>query len=413
MTTTTCARLSLATAATALFLAGCNGSSGAPANPTYYANVEAIVQDHCTSCHVAGGIAPFALTTYDEVKANATAIEDATAAGTMPPFHVDGSGDCNKFKDARLLTGDELTTLANWAKTGALAGDPSDAPPPPASLAKLAKVDATLDPGTAYAPNTEASDDYRCFIVDPKISADRFLTAYEVRPGTASEVHHVVLYSVDSAAEASTAQGLNGKDGKPGYTCFGGAMTGGDRTLAAWAPGTGATLYPANTGIRVMAGMPMIMQVHYNKPTTIDHTTIDLTLADQVPLEALITGAIDTNLNLQPAMANQTATSTIAMPPTSVPYRIWGVYPHMHKLGRTLRVDLTEGAADTCIVNVPNYDFSWQQFYFYDQPIIVPPSATDNLTISCDYDTRGVTTPTTFGEGTANEMCIAGLYVTL
>jgi len=406
----------LSWAALVVVLAGCNGASstgGVPAHPTYYENVAAIVQDHCVQCHSGHGIGPFALTTYDQVKAVAPAIKAATASHTMPPFHVDGSGDCNTYKDARLLTADEIAILGKWSDGGAPAGDPNNAPPPPPSQAKLARVDSTLDPGAAYQPNTSESDDYRCFIVDPGIATDKFLTAYEVHPGTPSEVHHVVLYSVDSAAEAAAAKNLDSSDPALGYTCFGGAMTGGGRTLAAWAPGTGATLYPANTGIRVKAGQPMILQVHYNKPTTTDRTTVDLTLEDQVPLEAVITGAIDANLNLQPAQATEMATSTAQIPPTSIPYRIWGVYPHMHKLGRTLRVDLTSGASDTCIVNVPDYNFSWQQFYFYDQPIVVPPSATDALTITCGYDTRGMTNTVHFGEGTADEMCIAGLYITL
>src|SRR5262249_35996179 len=35
---------------------------------TYYRDVQPIVAEHCQMCHVEGGIAPFALGTYDEAK---------------------------------------------------------------------------------------------------------------------------------------------------------------------------------------------------------------------------------------------------------------------------------------------------------------------------------------------------------
>jgi hypothetical protein len=303
--------------------------------------------------------------------------------------------------------------LANWADTGAAEGDSKHAPPAPPALATLSKIDRTLDPVVDYAPNTAVDDDYRCFIVDTGVETDSFLTGYEVHPGTPSEVHHVVLYSTDTPAELQAAVDLDAKDAGPGYTCFGGAMTGGGRTLAVWAPGTGATMYPKDTGIRMKAGQKAIMQVHYNKPTTGDRTTIDLTVEDKVPLEAVITGAYDVDLNLQPNQASAVESNTIPLPATAIPYRVWGVYPHMHTLGKTMRVDLWDGFSDRCIVDVPDYNFSWQQFYFYDDPIVMPASAAAALSITCTYDTRGATSAVHFGEGTGDEMCIAGLYVTL
>ena len=101
------------------------------------------------------------------------------------------------------------------------------------------------------------------------------------------------------------------------------------------------------------------------------------------------------------------------LPASAVPYRIWGGYPHMHKLGRTMQVSLWDGGQDRCLAQVSDYNFSWQQFFFYDKPVIVPPTAVGSLSITCGYDTRGAMSTVRWGEGTADEMCIAGLYVTL
>jgi hypothetical protein len=63
------------------------------------------------------------------------------------------------------------------------------------------------------------------------------------------------------------------------------------------------------------------------------------------------------------------------------------------------------------MVDVPHWDFHWQDLYFYDEPIEV--HAGDTMKLTCSYDTVGQTQTTTFGEGTTDEMCIAFLYQTV
>jgi hypothetical protein len=61
----------------AFALAACG--AGAPLGPTYQADVKPLVEQRCQSCHVEGGIAPFALTTYDDVYDQRMAIKAAVA----------------------------------------------------------------------------------------------------------------------------------------------------------------------------------------------------------------------------------------------------------------------------------------------------------------------------------------------
>lgn len=397
-------------------LLGCkddaDDSANAPANPTYYDHVAAILSEHCVSCHNASGIGPFPLDTFDSAAAVAGAIKGATADRRMPPFPVDGSGECNTFRDARLLDATEIKTLGNWADTGAPAGETREVPAPPAPP-KLDRVSVKLDPGEPYTPATSVDDDYRCFVVEPGNDDDVFLTGYEVHPGTPRQVHHVVVYSTDTQAEADKARSLDAAQDGLGYTCFGGAETGGGRTLAVWAPGTGATEYPKDTGLRVMGGLPLVVQVHYNKPTEPDRTTVDLRLEKSVPKEALITSVFDLGLSLSPGNETETETATLPVPATPLPYRIHGVYPHMHTLGRNLTVTYNLGIGEQCLVDVPRYSFGWQQFFFYEEPVVIPANLGATVSIRCEFDTRGVNKTVTWGEGTEDEMCIAALYVTL
>jgi len=405
-------RRSLALFASLLFV-GCEAPSDAVIDPGYHEDIAPLLARSCVSCHTEGGIAPFALDSYEAAMQQASAIKSAVTERRMPPISVDTSGDCNRYTDPRILSDDDIHTIANWVDKGTKEGDPAKEPELDTDPPTLARVDAKVDPDLDYSPNTSLSDDYRCFVVDPGLTEDRILTGYEVRPGQKSEVHHVVLYSIDSDTEDAAAAKLDADEAGPGYTCFGGPGTGGGRTLAVWAPGTGATLYPKDTGIRMLAHRKVIMQVHYNQPTTPDHTTIDLTLEKSVPFEALITGAFDLDLNLEPNQAAVTETQTSVISPAAVPYRVWGVYPHMHTRGRSMHVSMNLGFGDECIADVPRYDFSYQEFFFYQEPIAIPAGAAGTFTISCTYDTRGETHTLHWGEGTGDEMCIAGMYVTL
>ena len=91
-------------------------------------------------------------------------------------------------------------------------------------------------------------------------------------------------------------------------------------------------------------------------------------------------------------------------------YNVWGVFPHMHTLGRKLRAEVDHANQTTCLVDVPRWDFNWQQGYFYaDGPKLA--GGGDMLRIACTHDTTSRGEPTTWGEGTNDEMCLAFLYV--
>jgi hypothetical protein len=91
------------------------------------------------------------------------------------------------------------------------------------------------------------------------------------------------------------------------------------------------------------------------------------------------------------------------------PLTIHGVLPHMHELGRTLHMELESGKS-TCLVDVDRWNFHWQNTWWYDTPLVFP--RVDALSIRCGYYTRSRTETVTWGEGTADEMCLAYLYIT-
>lgn len=386
-----------------------SGGGGEAASPTYHADVAPILAQHCNGCHRADGIAPFAFDGYDAVAAMSLAIRASTEARTMPPWPVDNSGSCHTWTDARWLSSDEIGVLSAWADAGAPEGTPPSEPPVAPSTPKLDVVSATLDMGDAYTPNASVSDDYRCFVVDPGLDTKKFLTAFEVRPGDPRVVHHVIVYALETDSDVAVVEQRDADEPGLGYTCYGGPGVAG-HLVAGWAPGTPVTTYPKDTGLELAPNRKLVMQVHYNlaQGPLPDRTRVDFTLADSVKLPARVDLLSDGGFTLPPNSSGAKAGKSWTLP---VAGTIYGVFPHMHQLGRSIRVAKKTGSTSSCLADVPSWDFHWQQFYFYDSPIEFAEG--DELSVSCTFDTTGVMSPVSFGEGTNDEMCLTFFYSTL
>lgn len=90
--------------------------------PTYYRDVQPILEKNCVSCHVKGGIAPFVLDNPKEAVARAERIAQVTQAGYMPPWPP--GKDSQPFLNERKLGTASKQILADWAKAGAPLGTP-------------------------------------------------------------------------------------------------------------------------------------------------------------------------------------------------------------------------------------------------------------------------------------------------
>ena len=383
-------------------------------HPNWAEDVAPILVKNCATCHHSGGIAPFGLLTYEDASTVAGSMKLATTARTMPPFNPDNTGDCQTYSDARWLDEVEIATIAAWSDAGAPQGDPALAPPPFIAPPGLVDKNITLDVGTTFTPDKTLADEYRCFIVDPELAKDQYLTDYEMKPGDKREVHHVILFALDTDAADQAAADLDAADPKDGYLCYGSPGVAQSRFVVGWAPGAGASHYPAGTGIKLTAGHKLVMQIHYNMANGAfpDRTTLDLDLAltDTVEKEATITRVAAKNIMLPPGMPLATATGQLKIPALAGDLMVWGVAPHMHTRDKAMEVTLDSGGAKSCVTRVQDWNFHWQGFATYAKPVAM--KGGDILTIDCAYDTTKETMTVTSGESTTDEMCINFLYVT-
>ncbi|MFY0534398.1 hypothetical protein [Nannocystis pusilla] len=259
-----------------------------------------------------------------------------------------------------------------------------------------------------YAPTQPIIDDYRCFIVEPDLPQDAFVTAFEVRLGRPDVVHHLTLYALDSAEDEQAAADLDAAEDGPGYTCFGDTIVP-SRWLVGSGPSDKGGDFPAGTGLRIGAGRKAVLQMHYNwqNGTAPDRTAIDLKLEPVVEREAVIARVADTQLELPPGLPEVSESHAMMM---DADYTVWGVWPHMHNLGKQLHVIASRPGSESCLAQVNRYQFHWQRFAFYEQPLRV--LAGDTVRITCTYDTTSRDTTTQWGFGTDDEMCIGFFYIT-
>ncbi len=104
-----------------------------PGEVTFTKDVAPILQRSCENCHRADGVAPMALSTYEDARPWARAIKQRTSigpkAGVMPPWYVEKNIGIQQFQNDPSLSDAEIAIIAKWADSGAPKGNPADMPP--------------------------------------------------------------------------------------------------------------------------------------------------------------------------------------------------------------------------------------------------------------------------------------------
>jgi hypothetical protein len=433
----------------AVAAAACGSDGGSPPdNPdaantpvlTYYKDVKPIVDAKCTMCHVDGGIAPFPLLQYGDFESLEGMIKEAVGTRLMPPWPP--SAECNSYYADRSLTDEQIATITDWVDQGAVAGDPADEGLPlQVEQVSLSRVDVTLEMPEVYTAQLEP-DDYRCFLLDWPETAESFVTGFRAVPGDARVVHHVIAFYIPPE-DVPTYEQLDADEAGPGYTCFGGPGAGNQRTgwLGSWAPGSMGSDYPPGSGYRVAPGSKVALQVHYN-------TLHSGALPDQTRVEFKVDPSVDTVAYFLPWANPDWLMGTGMMIPAneadvmhafsfdiapylgfvsdgeipSGPFTIHAAGLHMHTLGTSISMRVNRGGGgETCLVDIRDWNFHWQGGYALREPVTVNPG--DELYIECHWDNTAANQQVVdgvpleprdvhWGEGTTDEMCLGGLYIT-
>lgn len=411
--------VSLVLALPALLLIGCPSEGEPEPAPqtdfTYYADIKPMLDTHCTRCHQPGGQGVGDFTNDGEAMALAERMRARVDAGEMPPPVSDPS--CRDYEGSEHLSmpEDKRMMLAEWVDGGKPMGEEADYIHPGEVVAQLDSVDMTIRLENAYTPTfadpQNPGNEYRCFVVEHGQDEDFFLTGMNPLIDAESLVHHIVLFKMPREEIWDDYDPMVGKDCIDGT---GGADING--MIAGWAPGALPVKLDEGLGLRVNADDVLVMQMHYFLPGP-----EAAGLSDQSGYEFTIASTVDTPIRMFPAgifdfeiPANaeaHTESDTINLP-EDIALKVYGVFPHMHVLGKGYRVWAEQDGVETCIAE-GDYDFDNQLTYMFKEPLDFAPGS--KLNISCTWNNSPsnpdlILDPpqdTYYGERTDEEMCFA------
>ncbi|HZT41070.1 MAG TPA: redoxin domain-containing protein [Chthonomonadaceae bacterium] len=402
--------------------------AASPASVTYARDIAPILNANCVMCHRQGETAPFSLETYQEARTWAAQIKDYTARRLMPPWKaVPGYGD---FRDAHFLTAKQIASLARWADAGAPLGNPKDLPAPPPFPSpngwKLGTPDLVLSPSRPYHLAADGKDVYREYVLPVSYDEARYLRGVEFKPDNRAVVHHIILFFDPSGESAK----LDGHDSQPGYTVPGdwisppGSTWGGQVIwVAGWAPGNTPSLLPEGTAFEIPAHASLVLQVHYHKDgkPEEDRSQVALYFAEKGKVDKVmhVGAAINATFDLKPGLAHQEVRASFTLP-KGVDVHVWAAFPHMHMLGRQMKLwaTLPNGTVKP-LIWIQDWDFNWQESYRYKTPLALPGGTRVELLAIYDNSERNPRQPShppkevRWGEQTTDEMCIGFFQFTV
>lgn len=414
--------------------------------PTWHGDIKPIVDAHCASCHTAGGIAPFALTTREQVAASKAAILTDLQQHRMPPFAADSKVRSYRYDDS--LSAQQVDLFSKWFAAGAPEGS---AAKPGAKIAlerpQLSSVQFKFKLPNPFKP-AKTGDTYRCFPVDWPHKDAKYVTGFGVLPGNPKIVHHAIMFAIPPG-DGFQVDKFDQADPGDGYECYGAPFpakaTINTSFVGEWAPGTDGVDYPKGTGILVEPGTRLVLQMHYNNaadPQGSDQTEVHMALADQVERQAWFLPWFNLTWFLSPETMtvaagdpkaeqffeqvpakSDVAASLMNAADLTDGFLVHAVLPHMHMRGKTLDLNvLRPDASKDPLLSVLNWNFNWQRLYFLASPAKV--AKDDKLRIACHWDNSAANQPVIngqkqapqtvhWGEGSYDEMCLAFLYITL
>lgn len=321
---------------------------------TYSDQIARLLQDRCVGCHRPGEVAPFPLTTYEEVAGWGETIREVVEQRRMPPWLA--SPEHGHFANDARLTDAEKKLIYDWLDAGAPEGDPQRLPPPREFTVgwQIPQPDQVIyirdEPVSVPAEGTVA---YQYFEIDPGFQEDKWIQMAEARPGNRAVVHHIVVNFIPPGSRSRV--GLNG-------------------SMAGYAPGIPPIRLPQGTAMFVPAGSKVLFQVHYtpNGSPQRDRSMLGLVFADPASVTERVDGSAAANVMFE-------------IPPGADSYEVRSQYrfnndtrlltlmPHMHLRGKSFRYEAQypDGSTEV-LLDVPRYDFNWQLRYLFSEPKPIP-----------------------------------------
>jgi hypothetical protein len=118
----------VAAAAVGLYVERAQTHKAITSKYTYNEDIFPILRERCGRCHVAEGVAPMSLMTYQEAFPWGESVRAEVIARHMPPWHAEDAPV--RFKNQPTMTSTEINKILVWVSGSSPQGNPQNMPPP-------------------------------------------------------------------------------------------------------------------------------------------------------------------------------------------------------------------------------------------------------------------------------------------
>lgn len=203
-----------------------------------------MIGEKCISCHVEGGMAPFPLQSYSQVKKRARLVWTMALSLKMPVCYA--TSDAGDFCDGGSFSDEQIVTFQRWLDAGSQEGEPTEAFPNPPAGWRLGKPDAVLRPVAAAPIEPEGRPFWRTFVIDLTPYKGKRLRAFDIRV----EAPQVLRQATIGFAGGGLAKAQRGVAGFPTYATLSPYVK---QVFGSWAPGYPAWELPRGMSLPIEA----------------------------------------------------------------------------------------------------------------------------------------------------------------
>ncbi len=357
---------------------------------TFSKNIAPIIYKNCTPCHSQNGGAPFTFLTYSDVAQRAKMIAFVTRTHYMPPWPADKN--YTHFINEKTLNENEIQLIQDWFKNGKAPGDTTDLKPPVynAKISVLGTPDLIIPVPPVQILN-DNSDRFYIIKIPYQLKKPQYVKAVEFMAGQPNIVHHanghLLLYdghtnpfdgkriietndpNFESEFDALKLLNANGNKPERVHSAFN------------YLPSSFGVKYPEGIGGFLLSvnGTFVANDIHYgpSRKQMMDSSKLYVYFANKKPERPTYEIMLGTNgiapivppLQIQPNTISKHTTEITIYNDIS----ILTINPHMHLIGTQFKAYALKPNGDTIrLISIPKWQFRWQYFYTFTNPIKIP-----------------------------------------
>lgn len=379
--------------------------------PTYYQDIQPILQKNCVPCHRVGEAAPFSLEKYEDVYKRADFIKTVTETKYMPPWFADP--EFRHFQNERMLTKEEIQLIAAWVDGGARKGKEPKQLPVTVITQDFPEPDFVFKMDPPFTAPGDGTEQFRLFIIPTHTQEQYYVRGIDFRPGNLRMAHHARVM-LDTTHVFRSDNGAQVRDDVMPTTNLGIELA--SYFWHGWVPGNFLNLYPEGMGKIFNKDSDLLLNMHYSpvsRPET-DQSSILVYLSKEKPRRVVKNFILDEGWIMnQPFVIppNETITFYMRSPIVPADLSLISVLPHMHLLGKSFRSFAITPDGDVInLIKIENWNFNWQMTYQYAQMVKLPKGSVVYAEAVYDNTTSNPRNPyfpprpATTGWGTNDEM---------